>query len=54
MDLRKKAEELAARPYLMQIISSETTDDQSIYIALSPELEGCIAQGFTIEEAILI
>jgi predicted RNase H-like HicB family nuclease len=52
MDLRNEAEILAVRPYIDQVILTETTDDQPIYIALSPELEGCIAQGETIETAI--
>jgi predicted RNase H-like HicB family nuclease len=52
MDLRKKAENLAARPYINQVVLDETTTGQPIYVALSPELEGCIAQGETPDEAL--
>jgi predicted RNase H-like HicB family nuclease len=52
MEHRKKAESLAARPYIIQVVLDQTTDDQPIYVALSPELIGCIAQGETIEEAL--
>jgi len=53
MDLRKKAEELAARPYIVQVIKDITTDDQPVFVALSPELEGCMGQGETNEKAIM-
>ena len=48
----KEAEKLAARPYIDQVIKDETTSGKPIFVALSPELEGCIAQGVTLEEAI--
>jgi len=51
-NLRKKAEKLAALPYLTEIVQDETTDEQPIYLARILELEGCLGQGKTIEEAI--
>jgi predicted RNase H-like HicB family nuclease len=50
--LIKRAEHLADRPYLVEVVKGETTDDQPIYLARSPELEGCLAQGETIDDAI--
>ena len=52
MDLRKEAERLAAGGYNVQFIKDETTSGQPIYVAISPELEGCIAQGETIDDAL--
>ena len=53
MDLRKKAEELAARPYTLTVVLDLTTDGDRIYLASSPELEGCMGQGDTRENAIM-
>lgn len=47
----KLAEKLAARPYTELIMRERTTDDDYIYLASTPELEGCIAQGETLAEA---
>ncbi len=52
MDLRKQAEILAAQLYSVFYILDETTEGRPIYIALSPELEGCVAQGESVEQAI--
>lgn len=49
---REQAKELADH-YLVNIVSlEETTDGNQIYIARSLELPGCLAQGYTIEEAL--
>ncbi len=47
------ATELAARPYSIKVMKDETTDGQmEVYLVRHPELEGCMAQGETIEEAL--
>jgi predicted RNase H-like HicB family nuclease len=50
-NLKKQAEELAARRYLMFVFHEMTTEDEPIYVALNPELDGCFAQGETSQEA---
>ena len=50
-NLLEKAISLAKRPYLVEINRDETTEGKPIYLARSPELEGCIAQGETVEVA---
>ena len=52
MNLREKAQQLASRPYVVAVRLEETTDNEPTYVARSPELEGCIAQGETVEEAV--
>lgn len=51
-DHREEAEKLASLPYSLQIISDETTDGEPCFVAMNPELQGCIGQGPTEEEAI--
>jgi predicted RNase H-like HicB family nuclease len=53
MDLRKQAEKLANRPYVEQVVKDLTTDGQSVYVSFSPELEGCMGQGQTKDEALV-
>jgi predicted RNase H-like HicB family nuclease len=50
-DLRKKAEQLAARPYTVRILRDDSISDDPLFLALNPELEGCMAQGETPEQA---
>ena len=50
-DLFEKAKELATKDYAIRIVVDKTTDGESIYMASNPELEGCMAQGETVEEA---
>jgi predicted RNase H-like HicB family nuclease len=50
-DLRKKAEQLAARPYTVRILRDDSISDEPLFLALNPELEGCMAQGETPEQA---
>lgn len=49
---RELAEKLASRPYDVEVINDQTTDGLPIYMAKTPELRGCMAQGRTIDEAI--
>jgi predicted RNase H-like HicB family nuclease len=46
-----KAKELAHRPYQLRTFLDETTDDEPVYVAVIPELPGCVAHGDTPEEA---
>lgn len=50
-DLEQQAKELAARQYSMFVFRQTTTEDEPIYVALNPELDGCFAQGETSQEA---
>jgi predicted RNase H-like HicB family nuclease len=50
--LRQQAEELAARPYSMRLIPDNSIPGESLYLALNPELDGCMAQGRTSKEAL--
>ncbi|MBI5054127.1 MAG: type II toxin-antitoxin system HicB family antitoxin, partial [Chloroflexi bacterium] len=47
----EQATKLAKRQYLVEILLDETTDGEPIFLARSPELEGCLAQGETNEQA---
>jgi predicted RNase H-like HicB family nuclease len=49
---RNRAKKLASRPYIVEVFLDETTDGQPVYMAKTPELEGCFGQGETIDEAI--
>lgn len=46
------AKKLSLRPYLVMYAKSETTDGQPIYNARTLEIDGCIGQGDTPEDAI--
>lgn len=52
-DRNELAKELASKPYTLMVIrdSITTDEDDYVYIAMNPELEHCIAQGITMEEA---
>lgn len=50
---RSKAEEKAKLSYTILVIPSETTDGKPSFVALNPELRGCMGQGQTEEEAII-
>jgi predicted RNase H-like HicB family nuclease len=51
MNIREKAETLAARPYILMTSLDETTDGKPIYIARILEVEGCFGQGPSKDEA---
>lgn len=52
IDNRKKAEALAARPYVLVIARESAIDgDGYVYVAMNTEIEGCKAQGLTMAEA---
>jgi predicted RNase H-like HicB family nuclease len=50
-EFREQAKALAARPYTLRVLHDNSTDGEPLYVALNPELEGCLAQGETIREA---
>ena len=48
----KKAESLAKRPYQAHVFFDETTEGEPVYVAIVPEMPGCVAHGDTVEEAL--
>jgi predicted RNase H-like HicB family nuclease len=50
-NLQEKAMELASRPYTLFVFLDETTDSGTVFVAMNPDLPGCIAQGDSAEEA---
>ena len=52
MDLRTKAEILANRSYIVVVRPDLSTDGDPVFLAFSPEIEGCIGQGTSPEMAI--
>ncbi len=50
-NLREQAAKLAARPYTLRVLRDDSEPEEPLYVALNPELDGCMAQGTTIEEA---
>lgn len=50
-NVKKETERLAALPYSVEVLDDETTNGQHIFMARCVELDGCMAQGATIEEA---
>jgi predicted RNase H-like HicB family nuclease len=48
----RKAKDLAAKPYVTIVYLNPTTDGEGfVFVATNPEIEGCKAQGLTMEEA---
>lgn len=50
-NVRAQAARLAARPYTLRVLLDDSVPEEPLYVALNPELDGCMAQGTTIEEA---
>lgn len=50
--LQAKAIEIANSGFTTEFRKEKTTDGDNLYLAVSPELDGCIAQGETAEEAL--
>lgn len=50
--IQEKAIELAKLPYTVELLRDKTTDGDYIYLAQNPELDGCMAQGLTEQEAL--
>lgn len=50
--IQDKALELSKLGYTLELLRDKTTDGDYIYLARNPELEGCMAQGLTEEEAL--
>lgn len=51
-ELLEKAEILSKHEYKTTISTEKLSDGRVVYMAKNPELEGCMAQGFTKREAI--
>lgn len=49
--LMKRAEELADRPYVIEVYEDVLDSNEKIFFVKNPELRGCMAQGTSIEEA---
>lgn len=47
-----KAQELAGRGYATIISDDTLSSGETIYLAEHPELAGCLAQGYSVEEAL--
>lgn len=47
----EQARALAMRPYVLFAFLDQTTDGDTIFVAINPELPSCMAQGETIQEA---
>lgn len=52
-ELLSQAQQLSNRPHVTMVVLDQTTENEPIYIAFHPELEGCLAQGRTSKEAAL-
>lgn len=50
-NLRQEAERIAGVGYATIIFRDETTDGGWVYLAVNPDLDGCMAQGETTQEA---
>lgn len=50
-EIVENASDLAARPYIVVVFKDKTTDGDFIFLAVNPEIDGCMAQGETMEEA---
>jgi predicted RNase H-like HicB family nuclease len=49
---KEKAVEIANSGFTTELRKEKTTDGESLYLAVTPELEGCMAQGESAEEAL--
>jgi predicted RNase H-like HicB family nuclease len=49
---RERAIELSKMGYKIDLLKDKTTEDEYIYLAVNPELEGCMAQGETPQDAL--
>src|SRR5262245_32198664 len=52
LELRERAEQLAGRPYIAHVQHAETTAGGWMYLAWHSDLEGCLAGGQTVAEAV--
>ncbi len=50
-DRFKRAEELASRPYQIELQAHKTPDGQTYFFGRVPELSGCVSDGDTEQEA---
>jgi predicted RNase H-like HicB family nuclease len=50
--IREKSAEIAKQGYSTDLLKEKTTDGDFVFIAINPELENCMAQGETPQEAL--
>lgn len=50
--IQEQAVRLSKLAYTVELLRDKTTDGDYIYLARNPELEGCMAQGLTEQEAL--
>lgn len=50
--IQERAFQLSKLGYTVELLKDKTTEGDFIYLARNPELDGCMAQGLTEEEAI--
>jgi predicted RNase H-like HicB family nuclease len=53
VNLEEQAKELAARPYTIVITRDDTDEEFPYYVVYNPELPRCLADGETIQEALV-
>lgn len=49
--IMRRAEALAKRPYQARVFLDESTDDETVYVSMTPEIPGCHSHGDSVEEA---
>ena len=49
--LEDRAKKFAELPYTLRISEDKTTDGEIVFLAMHPELIGCMAQGVSVKEA---
>lgn len=52
-EIEDRAKSLASQPYTVEVMKDKTTTGEDVFLARNPQLYGCMAQGATVEEAIV-
>lgn len=52
-EIEDRAKSLASQPYTVEVMKDKTTAGEDVFLARNPQLYGCMAQGATVEEAIV-
>lgn len=50
-NIKREAQALAKRQYAMFVFLDSSVEEEPVYIAVNPEIEGCFAEGETPDEA---
>jgi predicted RNase H-like HicB family nuclease len=51
-EFREEAEKFAAFPFVVSLVKDVDEEGQPVFLAINPELDGCMADGKSFEEAI--